>query len=91
MMLISGYVDVPKDDLANFVRALPEHSCLTNAEPGCQYFRVTSDDKIAGRFHVEETFDDETAYQVHMTRTAQTEWAVITRNIVRNYTTSLEN
>lgn len=86
MKIISGYVDVPKDDLEDFIRALPEHSRLTNAEAGCHYFRVTPDERIAGRFHVEERFDDEIAYDIHMRRTAQTEWADITRNIVRHYT-----
>ena len=39
--VISGYVDVPPEDRPDFARGLPEHSRLTNAEPGCQYFSVT--------------------------------------------------
>ena len=84
---ISGYVDVPPGDRADFALALPEHTRLTNAEPGCQYFRVTPDPKIEGRYQVEERFDDQAAYDFHAERTAKTKWARITRNIKRSYTT----
>ena len=83
--IISGFADVPPEDRADFARALPEHSRLTNAEPGCHYFRVTPHPNIEGRYLVEEAFDDEAAYQAHGIRTHQTEWAQITRNIKRSY------
>jgi len=83
--IISGFADVPPEDRADFARALPEHSRLTNAEPGCHYFRVTPHPDIEGRYLVEEAFDDEAAYQAHGIRTRQTEWAQITRNIKRSY------
>ena len=82
---ISGYVDVPPADRADFALALPEHTRLTNQEPGCRYFRVTPDPIVEGRYVVEEAFDDEAAYQTHMERTAKTKWAQITRNITRSY------
>jgi len=83
--IISGYVDVPPADRADFALALPEHTRLTNQEPGCHYFRVTPDPAIEGRYLVEEAFDDEAAYTAHMERTAKTKWAKITRNIKRSY------
>jgi len=86
--IISGYVDVPPEDRAEFERALPEHSRLTNLEDGCHYFRVTPEGTIEGRYLVEEAFDGEAAYEVHMVRTRQTEWAHITRNIKRSYKTT---
>ena len=82
---ISGYVDVPEKDQAAFARALPEHSRLTNLESGCLYFRVTPHEKIAGRYKVEEAFDNDAAYTAHVARTQQTEWAAVTRDIVRSY------
>jgi len=82
---ISGYVDVPPGDRADFALALPEHTRLTNQEPGCHYFRVTPDPVIEGRYLVEEAFDDDAAYAAHMERTAKTKWAKITRNIKRSY------
>ena len=82
---ISGYVDVPPGDRADFALALPEHTRLTNAEPGCHYFRVTPDPKIEGRYEVEESFKDEAAYDLHVQRTAKTKWAKITRNLKRSY------
>ena len=85
MKTISGYVDVPEGDRLAFARALPKHSKLTNAEPGCHYFRVKKHPKVAGRYLVNEVFDDEAAYKAHMKRTQKTEWAKITRNIKRSY------
>ena len=82
---ISGYVDVPPGNRADFALALPEHTRLTNAEPGCLYFRVTPDPKIEGRYIVEEAFEDEAAYEAHIERTKTTKWARITRNIKRSY------
>ena len=82
---ISGYVDVPIEDRADFERALPDHSRLTNLEPGCHYFRVIPEGTIEGRYLVEEAFDDEAAYEAHMKRTLQTKWAHVTRNIKRSY------
>ena len=86
--IISGFADVPPEDRADFARALPEHSRLTNAEPGCHYFRVTPDPVIEGRYLVEEGFDDDEAYAAHMERTQKTKWARITRNIKRSYRTN---
>ena len=82
---ISGYADVPASDRADFARALPEHSRLTNAEPGCYYFDVKPHPKIAGRYIVNEVFEDERAYKAHIKRTNYTEWAKITRNLKRSY------
>ncbi len=82
-----GYVDVPPADRADFALALPEHTRLTNAEPGCHYFRVIPDPTIEGRYQVEECFDDQTAYDRHVERTRKTKWAHITRNIKRSYKT----
>lgn len=86
--IISGYVDVPLADRAGFASALPEHTRLTNNEPGCHYFRVMSDPVIEGRYLVEEAFDDEAAYQAHVERTSKTIWAHVTRNIKRSYKVS---
>ena len=83
--VISGYVDVPPGDRADFALALPEHTRLTNLEPGCHYFRVTPDPAIEGRYLVEEAFEDVAAYDAHMERTRKTKWARITRNIKRSY------
>ena len=82
---ISGFVDVPAEDLPAFVEALPLHSKLTNAEPGCHYFRVMPDPNLEGRFRVEEAFDDEAAYAAHVERMHKTEWVEVTRNITRSY------
>jgi len=85
LKVISGYVDVPEQDRANFARALPEHSRLTNAEKGCRYFKVKPHPKIEGRYLVNEVFNDEAAYKAHIKRTEKTQWAEVTRNLKRSY------
>lgn len=85
MYIISGFADVPEADREAFSRALPEHTRLTRAEVGCHYFEVKPHPKIAGRYIVNEAFDDERAYKAHIKRANYTEWATITRNIKRAY------
>jgi len=85
LTIISGYVDVPEADREDFARALPEHARLTNAEKGCQYFKVKAHPKIKGRYLVNEAFDDDAAYKAHMKRTQKTQWHKITRNVKRSY------
>ena len=84
---ISGYVDVPLGDRADFALALPEHTRLTHQETGCHYFPVTPDPIVEGRYLVEEAFDNQAAYDVHVERTKKTNWAHVTRNIKRSYKT----
>jgi len=84
---ISGYIGVPVEDRDAFTAAVPEHSRLTNLEPGCHYFLVTPDPDVEGRYSVEEAFDDDAAYAAHVERMRQTEWVHITRNIKRSYPT----
>lgn len=86
LYVLSGHVDVPEADRAAFAKALPEHTRLTLAEPGCHYFRVTPHPSIAGRYSVNEAFDDERAFKAHLKRSNRTEWAKVTRNIKRHYT-----
>jgi len=85
IFVISGFADVPEADRAAFAKALPEHTRLTEAEAGCLYFRVKPHPKIAGRYLVNEAFEDEAAYKAHIKRTNRTEWAKLTRNIKRSY------
>ncbi len=85
---ISGFVDVPPEDRAAFERALPKHSALTHAEPGCIRFDVTPVKSRPGRYKVDEAFIDEAAFKAHQDRTRKTEWFEITRNIERHYTVS---
>lgn len=85
MYVISGFADVPEADREAFTRALPEHTRLTRAEAGCHYFDVKPHPKIAGRFIVNEAFDDERAYKAHIKRANYPEWAKITRNLKRSY------
>ncbi len=85
MYIISGFADVPEADREAFARALPEHTRLTRAEPGCNYFDVKPHPTISGRYVVNEAFDDERAYKAHIKRANYTEWAKITRNLKRSY------
>lgn len=85
MFVVSGFADVPEADREAFSRGLPEHTRLTLAELGCHYFEVKPHPKIAGRYIVNEAFDDERAYNAHIKRSNRSEWGKITRNIKRTY------
>ncbi|MBO9479241.1 antibiotic biosynthesis monooxygenase [Shimia sp. R11_0] len=85
MIVLTGYIDVPKDRLSDVSEALPEHITLTRAEPGCLSFNVEPDAQTPGRFLVSECFVDRIAFQHHQTRTQNSAWAVITQGIPRQY------
>ncbi|WP_231921767.1 putative quinol monooxygenase [Rhodococcus rhodochrous] len=60
------------------------HIDLTRAEPGCVSFEVLpTDDPMVWR--VEETFVDVTAFEMHRTRVARSEWGRLTVGIGRRY------
>jgi len=65
-------------------RFLPEHIRLTKNEPGCVSFAVqaTTDPLI---WTVEELFLDQKSFDAHQERTKQSQWAVETAAIVREY------
>lgn len=46
-IVLTGYIEVPTEDLEAVLTALPIHKALTNQEPGCLIFEVTQDQPIS--------------------------------------------
>lgn len=82
---LTGYIDVPSARLAEVTTALPEHIRLTRAESGCVSFDVTPDPDHAGRFNVAEVFSNRSDFDLHQSRTANSDWARVTKGIARSY------
>lgn len=82
---LTGYIDVPENRLAATREALPTHVELTRNEPGCLSFNVKESRERVGRFEVSETFVDQAAFDAHQARTQVSEWAIVTKDIPRNY------
>ena len=82
---LSGTITVPESDLERLRVALPEHTRLTLAEPGCRAFRV--EEQAGGVFTVNETFVDEAAFAAHQARIRGTAWAAASASAVRDYRT----
>lgn len=80
---LSGTITVPVADLERVRVALPEHTRLTLAEPGCMAFSV--EERDSGVFAVNETFVDEVAFAAHQARIRGTAWAEASATAVRDY------
>lgn len=84
-VVLTGYIQVPPERIADIRAALPEHTRLTRAEPGCLSFTVTEHPDIVGRFDVAEEFTDAEAFEAHQTRAGGSDWAKISDGIPRDY------
>lgn len=82
---LTGYIDVPADRLAQIEPALAVHKELTRAEPGCLSFNVDPCPSVAGRFLVDEVFQDRTAFDAHQARAKASDWGRISTGIPRNF------
>lgn len=84
-IVLTGYIDVPMDRLAEVFVALPAHIALTREEPGCLSFEVTADPDVPGRFNVAERFANREDFDAHQTRMKSSPWAKVTSGIARHY------
>jgi len=80
---ITGRLICPPEDLEAVRAGLAEHIRLSRAEEGCLAFEITEDADHPGIFHVAETFRDAAAFEAHRARTAASDWAALSRNVVR--------
>ena len=85
-IMLTGYIDMPDNQLKAVKPALQKHIRLSRAETGCISFFVTPVDGYNGRFKVREVLTDRAAFDFHQRRTAASSWARITKDIARNYT-----
>lgn len=84
-IVLTGYIEVPTEDLEAVLTALPIHKALTNQEPGCLIFEVTQDQHIPNKFSVYEEFVDQQAFDTHQQRVKSSEWGKITHRVERHY------
>ena len=82
---LSGYIEVPQEDLSQIKRALPTHIRLSQQEKDCDFFRIWQDKDQPTKFHVMESFNSTKAYHRHQARMKNSEWALISRKATRHY------
>lgn len=85
IITLSGYIEVPDDDLDDVVAELPTHIEATQAEKGCIQFEVYQDKGNRNRFNVLEIFKDRKSFEYHQERTAASQWAIVSANAKRHY------
>ncbi|GAL17404.1 arginase [Vibrio maritimus] len=84
-VILTGYIEVPNDEISVVTEALNEHILLTRKESGCIVFKVTPHEDISGRFDVYEEFVDTAAFELHQARVAKSDWGKVTVNVKRFY------
>jgi (4S)-4-hydroxy-5-phosphonooxypentane-2,3-dione isomerase len=68
MFVVTASIHVKPEHIARFIEALLDdaHGALRD-EPGCRRFDVIQDAQDASRFLLYEVYDDEAAFQHHLT------------------------
>ncbi|GAB2597485.1 putative quinol monooxygenase [Nitrincola alkalisediminis] len=82
---LSGYIEVPAEDLEAICLELPNHIALTEQEAGCLLFTITRDPVNPNRFDVYEEFTDKAAFEQHQARVKTSHWGLVTKNVERFY------
>ena len=84
-LILTGYIQVPPDDLEAVRAELPNHIELTRAEAGCLVFEVLQDNDDPYRFTVYEEFADRASFEHHQARVKHSRWGAITSRVARHY------
>jgi len=84
-IVLTGYIEIPIDELDAVTAALEVHKKLTRAEPGCLKFNVRPDRDILGRYSVYEKFASQQAFDDHQERVKTSEWGRVSVNVERHY------
>lgn len=84
-VFLDGHLQVPPEGIEAVLAALPEHTRLTRAEPGCLHFEVRQSSQDPTRFLVSEIFVDEDAFDAHQQRARASDWAKVTAGMPRHY------
>ncbi len=80
---ITGYLQVPEEELAEVAAALPKHRDLSRAETGCLVFEVSQDEADPCKFNLYEQYTSAEAFDFHKNRSANSDWAGISQNVER--------
>ncbi|MFZ8201901.1 putative quinol monooxygenase, partial [Alteromonas portus] len=84
-IILSGYIDVPNDQIKLVKSALPKHIELTQQENGCLTFKVTQRTNEPNIFDVYEEFVDKEAFEKHQKRVSNSDWGIASKNALRHY------
>ncbi len=90
-VILSGYIDIPKNELEVVTTALDKHIELTRNEAGCLIFEVTQSSELSTRFTVYEEFTDKAAFESHQARVKASDWGRVTGNVKRTYSIEEQN
>jgi len=87
-VILSGYIEVPVEDLSAVRKELPGHIEATLAEKGCVVFEVAEVRGSPGRFTVYEEFSNRVAFEHHQQRVATSTWGKVAARATRHYSIS---
>ncbi len=90
-VILSGYIDIPENELEVVKTALDKHIELTRNEVGCLIFEVTQSSELSTRFTVYEEFTDKAAFESHQARVKASDWGRVTGNVKRTYSIEEQN
>jgi len=85
-VILSGYIEVPREDADAINLELPNHIALTQQETGCITFAVTKNLERPYQFDVYEEFIDQAAFEKHQARAKASHWGSVTKSVERFYT-----
>ncbi|CAH8213804.1 MULTISPECIES: putative quinol monooxygenase [Vibrio] len=84
-VILSGYIEIPENELEVVTTALEKHIELTRQEIGCLVFEVIQSTDDRNRFNVYEEFVDKSAFELHQERVKASHWGQVTVNVKRSY------
>ncbi|PTP11443.1 antibiotic biosynthesis monooxygenase [Vibrio sp. 10N.286.51.C3] len=84
-VILSGYIEIPENELEVVTTELDTHIELTRQEAGCLVFEVTQCNDTPTRFNVYEEFTDKPAFELHQARVKASLWGQVTTNVKRSY------
>ncbi len=84
-VVLSGYLEVPDEDIKTVTDHLPDHIRLTLAERGCLAFSVRADPENPNIYLVDEEFSDRSTFDAHQARVKASDWGRVTAHLSRKY------
>lgn len=84
-IVLTGYIDIPLEEIDLVAAALEVHKKLTRAEPGCLKFNVRPDKELLGRYSIYEKFASQDAFDAHLARVQASDWGRISINVEHHF------
>ncbi len=84
-VLLTGTMTCAPSEVEDVLALMDEHIRKTRAEPGCLEFELWQDELTPTRFHVNEVFVSEVAFEAHQDRTQRSDWFRVTHHMSRDF------